>query len=56
MQHLAQIPFPEVQRVVATGRSLVIVPVGVVEEHGPPRCARAGVHAGELRALAPFDH
>jgi creatinine amidohydrolase len=34
MLHLAQIPFPEVERVARTGRSLVILPVGVVEEHG----------------------
>jgi len=34
MIELAKIPFPEVERLVCTGRSLVILPVGVVEEHG----------------------
>jgi creatinine amidohydrolase len=34
MLHLAKIPFPEVDRLVRTGRALVILPVGVVEEHG----------------------
>ncbi|MDH3446291.1 MAG: creatininase family protein, partial [Deltaproteobacteria bacterium] len=34
MQRLADIPFPEVEKVVRRGRALVIIPVGVVEEHG----------------------
>ena len=34
MQRLAEIPFPEVERVACSGRALVILPVGVVEEHG----------------------
>ena len=34
MQHLAKVSFPEVDRLVRTGRALVILPVGVVEEHG----------------------
>ncbi len=34
MQHLAKIPFPDVERIARTGRALVILPVGVVEEHG----------------------
>jgi len=34
MQRLAEIPFPEVSRLAGSGRSLVILPVGVVEEHG----------------------
>jgi creatinine amidohydrolase len=34
MQHLAKIPFPDVERIAHTGRGLVILPVGVVEEHG----------------------
>src|SRR5678815_4656313 len=34
MQHLAKIPFPDVDRIARTGRALVILPVGVVEEHG----------------------
>jgi creatinine amidohydrolase len=34
MQRLAEIPFPEVERIARSGRALVILPVGVVEEHG----------------------
>jgi len=35
MIQLANVPFTEAQRVARTGRALVILPVGVVEEHGP---------------------
>jgi creatinine amidohydrolase len=34
MRQLAKIPFPEVESIVRSGRALVILPVGVVEEHG----------------------
>ncbi len=34
MLELAKIPFPEVKRLAESGRALVILPVGVVEEHG----------------------
>jgi len=34
MQHLARIPFSEVERLAGSGKALVILPVGVVEEHG----------------------
>ena len=34
MQRLAEIPFPEVESIARSGRGLVILPVGVVEEHG----------------------
>lgn len=34
MQRLAEIPFPEVERITHSGCALVILPVGVVEEHG----------------------
>ena len=34
VQYLANIPFPEVERLKASGHALVILPVGVVEEHG----------------------
>jgi creatinine amidohydrolase len=34
MFELAKIPFPEVARLSQTGKALVILPVGVVEEHG----------------------
>lgn len=34
MFELAKIPFPEVERLARSGRALVILPVGVVEEHG----------------------
>jgi creatinine amidohydrolase len=34
MQRLSEMAFPEVERVVRTGRALALLPVGVVEEHG----------------------
>jgi len=34
MRHLAKISFPEVDRLARAGNALVILPVGVVEEHG----------------------
>ena len=34
MLHLDKIPFPKVERLVRKGKSVVILPVGVVEEHG----------------------
>jgi creatinine amidohydrolase len=34
MEHLAKIAFPEVERLARSGRALVMLPVGVVEEHG----------------------
>lgn len=34
MLELAKIPFPEVKRLAESGRALLILPVGVVEEHG----------------------
>jgi creatinine amidohydrolase len=34
MFELAKIPFPEVKRIAESGRAVVILPVGVVEEHG----------------------
>jgi creatinine amidohydrolase len=34
MLNLDQIPFPEVERLARSGKALVILPVGVVEEHG----------------------
>jgi creatinine amidohydrolase len=34
MQRLAELAFPEVERLAHSGRALVILPVGVVEEHG----------------------
>ena len=36
MQHLAKIPFPDVERIARTGRALVILPVGVVENTRAP--------------------
>lgn len=35
MLHLNKIAFPAAKKLADTGRSLVIIPVGVVEEHGP---------------------
>ena len=34
MHHLAELPFPEVERLARSGHALTILPVGVVEEHG----------------------
>src|SRR4051794_37976011 len=34
MRHLAEMPFPEVKALADSGKAIVILPVGVVEEHG----------------------
>jgi creatinine amidohydrolase len=34
MKRLAEMPFPEVKRLADGGRAMVVLPVGVVEEHG----------------------
>ncbi len=49
---LAQIPFPEVERVARNGRALVILPVGVVEEHGAHLPLGADSFAAEAYAAA----
>ena len=52
MRHLAKIPFPEVEGLAQRGRSLVILPVGVVEEHGAHLPLGLDSFAAEIYAAA----
>src|SRR5678815_5879165 len=52
MQYLARIPFPDVERIARTGRALVILPVGVVEEHGAHLPLGVDSFAAEVYAAA----
>ena len=52
MQYLARIPFPDVERIARTGRALVILPVGVVEEHGAHLALGVDSFAAEVYADA----
>jgi creatinine amidohydrolase len=56
MQHLAKIPFPEVERVAGSGRALTILPVGVVEEHGAHLPLGLDSFAAEAYAKAAAPH
>jgi len=56
MQRLAEIPFPEVDRVARSGRGLVILPVGVVEEHGAHLPLGLDSFAAEVYAEAAAPH
>src|SRR5437016_7703334 len=56
MQRLAEIPFPEVSRLAGSGRSLVILPVGVVEEHGAHLPLGLDSFAAEAYAEAAAPH
>ncbi len=56
MQHLAKIPFPDVERIARTGRALVILPVGVVEEHGAHLPLGLDSFAAEVYAEAAAPH
>ena len=56
MQRLAEIPFPEVERIARTGRALVILPVGVVEEHGAHLPLGVDSFAAEVYAEAAAPH
>jgi creatinine amidohydrolase len=56
MQHLAQMTFPEVERAARTGRSLIILPVGVVEEHGAHLPLALDSFAAELYAESAAPH
>ena len=56
MQRLAEIPFPEVERVACSGRALVILPVGVVEEHGAHLPLGLDSFAAEVYAEAAAPH
>ena len=56
MRRLAEIPFPEVERVARSGRALVIMPVGVVEEHGAHLPLGLDSFAAEAYAEATGPH
>jgi len=56
MQHLAKIPFPEVERLARSGKALVILPVGVVEEHGAHLPLGLDSFAAEAYAAAAAAH
>ena len=56
MQRLAEIPFPEVDRLARSGRALVILPVGVVEEHGAHLPLGLDSFAAEVYAEAVAPH
>lgn len=56
MQHLARIPFPEAERLSRAGRALVVLPVGVVEEHGAHLPLGMDSFAAEVYAEATATH
>jgi creatinine amidohydrolase len=56
MQRLEEIPFPDVERIARSGRSLVILPVGVVEEHGAHLPLGLDSFAAEVYAEAVAPH
>lgn len=56
MLHFARLTFPEVERVVRAGRCLVILPVGVVEEHGAHLPLGLDAFAAEVYAEAAASH
>lgn len=56
MRRLAEIPFPEVERLARSGRALVILPVGVVEEHGAHLPLGLDSFAAEVYAEATGPH
>lgn len=56
MLELAKIPFPEVERLARTGRALVILPVGVVEEHGAHLPLGLDSFAAEAYAASAAPH
>jgi creatinine amidohydrolase len=56
MQHIAKIPFPEVERLARSGKALVILPVGVVEEHGAHLPLGLDSFAAEAYATAAAPH
>jgi creatinine amidohydrolase len=56
MLHLAKISFPEVERLARAGKSAVILPVGVVEEHGAHLPLGLDSFAAEVYAEAAAAH
>ena len=56
MLELAKIPFPAVQQLARSGKALVIVPVGVVEEHGAHLPLGMDSFAAEVYAASAAPH
>ncbi len=56
MQRLAEIPFPEVENAARRGRALVMLPVGVVEEHGAHLPLGMDSYAAEAYAASAAPH
>ena len=56
MLELAKIPFPEVARLAESGKALVILPVGVVEEHGAHLPLGMDSFAAEAYAVSAAPH
>jgi len=56
MRHLAKIPFPEVESLGRAGNALVLLPVGVVEEHGAHLPLGLDSFAAEVYAEAAAPH
>lgn len=56
MLYLAKIPFPEVDGLAQRGRALVILPVGVVEEHGAHLPLGLDSFAAEVYAESTAPH
>src|ERR671919_2538631 len=56
MFKLAKIPFPEVERLAKSQRALVILPVGVVEEHGAHLPLGMDSFAAEAYAASATPH
>jgi creatinine amidohydrolase len=56
MWRLAEMAFPEVKRVIGSGRALAILPVGVVEEHGAHLPLGLDSFAAETYAASAAPH
>ena len=56
MHELAKIPFPEVKRLADAGRAIVVLPVGVVEEHGAHLPLGVDSFAAEIYSAAAAPH
>jgi creatinine amidohydrolase len=56
MFELAKISFPEVERLAKSGRALVILPVGVVEEHGAHLPLGTDSYAAEAYSASAAPH
>jgi creatinine amidohydrolase len=56
MRHLAEIPFTEIKPLAESGRALVILPVGVVEEHGAHLPLGLDSFAAEVYAASAAPH